>query len=209
MLSNPTCTATAWYAAPIPDMKTDSIRLSNAETRPLVFGLHTQNGPHHPTVGACAIDVKFRWSPYKKMDMSSTAPAAGAGPRTSSHAAAAAAAGEAASNLSPSASFAGSGAAAGAAAGAGAGAGQPESTTETGEPPLSPLSSPTHLDGALSASLRPAAGGRTTGMLQVDVVQARDLPARDSNGTSDPYLTVRLNKQKAKTAVRAWWGCTS
>lgn len=42
-----------------------------------------------------------------------------------------------------------------------------------------------------------------TGMLQVDVVQAKDLPARDSNGTSDPYITVRLNKQKAKTSVRA------
>lgn len=44
---------------------------------------------------------------------------------------------------------------------------------------------------------------RIAGILQVDVVQAKELPARDSNGTSDPYITVRMNKQKAKTSVRA------
>lgn len=34
-------------------------------------------------------------------------------------------------------------------------------------------------------------------------MQAKDLPARDSNGASDPYIIVCLNNQKAKTAVRA------
>jgi hypothetical protein len=46
--------------------------------------------------------------------------------------------------------------------------------------------------------------GSTCGILQVDVVRARNLPVRDAaTGTSDPYAKLKMNGRVGTTAVRA------
>ena len=50
------------------------------------------------------------------------------------------------------------------------------------------------------------------GGVMVTVVSARDIAAADPGGTSDPYVTVKLNEKKHKTATKknmkgeAEWG---
>lgn len=50
------------------------------------------------------------------------------------------------------------------------------------------------------------------GAVMVTVVSARDIAAADPGGTSDPYVTVKLNEKKHKTATKknmkgeAEWG---
>ena len=168
-----TCMTHAWYAAPIPDRKTDSMRFSNAENRLVVLGLHVQKGALHNVVGLCEMDIKFRWGPHRKLDsMSSLKSSASSIIRTSTD-----------SKMT----------------------GSPLTPTTVMRQALNKgLQTVEHAMEEMAEGAEKLMGGKSMkGMLQVDVVQAKDLPPRDASGTSDPYVVVWFNKQKAKTAVRA------
>jgi len=49
--------------------------------------------------------------------------------------------------------------------------------------------------------LRPAPAKKTFGKIIVKALQGRDLASKDSNGKSDPYLTINFGTQQAKTKV--------
>eukprot|EP00740_Mantoniella_antarctica_P002132 CAMPEP_0181355426 /NCGR_PEP_ID=MMETSP1106-20121128/3892_1 /TAXON_ID=81844 /ORGANISM="Mantoniella antarctica, Strain SL-175" /LENGTH=1101 /DNA_ID=CAMNT_0023468163 /DNA_START=126 /DNA_END=3432 /DNA_ORIENTATION=- len=202
-----TCLTHVWHAAPIPDQKTDSMRLSNAENGVLVLGLHTQNGSFHPIVGACEVNVKFRWGNYKKLDVTS----ASAGPSKPLPRSGSASPRDIEGGAPvPTSGSLSTGSIGRVSCGVGArsswgGEGQ----AETHSSPAMSSTLGAMQDGVAALQGQMLHGGLdsdmagVTGILQVDVVQAKDLPARDSNGASDPYIIVCVNNQKAKTAVRA------
>lgn len=163
-----TCLTHAWYAAPIPDMKTDTMRLHNAESRRMIFGLHTQTSAEHRVEGACEAEVKFLWAEYNKWDFGTQQPGT---------------AGTAAA---------------------------PETERGEASPPVesSIPKKPKKAAGFLPSVPSPfgfggAKNDDVAGVLQVDVVRGRNLPARDANGFSDPYVTLRLGREKSKTSIRS------
>lgn len=176
----------AFYAAPIPDVKVDSMRLQNAEERRMMVGLHVaMGGGDHVIVGAVEADVKFLWSDYKKWDAGAAAPGgkhAGGGTGEMEDETDEAEAEESKRGESSSAANAAKAAAAKATAAAAVIASK-----------LNPL----------GRKGKATADATHAGILQVDVVQARELPVADANGASDPYVTIRLGKQKSTTPVRS------
>ena len=189
----------AFYAAPIPDVKVDSMRLQNAEERRMMVGLHVaMGGGDHVVVGAVEADVKFLWSDYKKWDTGAAAPGekrAGGGTGDDCGVARQLSARERMEDEADEAEAEDStrGESSSAAKKAKSAAAKATAAAAVIASKFNPL----------ARKGKAAADAAHAGILQVDVVQAKELPVADANGLSDPYVTIRLGKQKSTTPVRS------